>query len=142
MRTATVSWTPSGGRQRRCSFTAHCDIGRAPTNRIILAEPGISRHHARLQLSPAGLMLHNRSRSGSILIGERLLPPGEHVALKQSDTFRIGSHELTVLHLHCPLTQLRCSNTDCGKQVSAEHTDCPWCGTSLAFAVTEPGGSL
>lgn len=136
---ATLTWTPENAQPRRCTFTARCDIGRAPSNRIILANPRVSRHHARLQLSKDGLMLQNHSRSAAVMVGSRRLVLGEQTSLNQGDSFQIGGQVLSVTALHVALTELVCSNAACGRTIPADQRDCPWCGTSLAFAQTVPG---
>ena len=43
---------------------------------------------------------------------------------------------LTVRDLVIPAAMLRCVNPTCRRLVSPDLPDCPWCGTSLAFAQT------
>jgi len=139
---ATLTWTPAHSQPRKCTFTSVCDIGRAPSNRIILASPKVSRHHVRLHLSEAGLVLHNHSRSKGVLIGSDRVAPGQAAHLKQGDRLHIGDQVLSVVSLQIVVGTLICSKTSCGKSVPADQRDCPWCGTSMAFAQTQPGTRL
>ncbi len=135
--TATVTWTPTGGTLRRCTFTGSCTVGRALSNRIILDGDGVSREQAVLELTNSQLRVVNRSRSCAMTLNElHAVPPGGQASLRQGDRLRVGAHALTVASLSVAHQVLRCSNETCGREVAAHLSDCPWCGRSLAFAQT------
>ncbi len=61
-------------------------IGAAPDNDMVLPFPGVSRHHARLEAGPAGVVLVDQeSKNGLVVEGRRLeevtLQPGDRVSL-------------------------------------------------------------
>jgi hypothetical protein len=61
-------------------------IGRAPDNVLVLADPGVSRHHGRLQ-GRSGLLVYrdlgstNGSTVNGVAIDEVVLGPGDRIAL-------------------------------------------------------------
>jgi transcriptional regulator with GAF, ATPase, and Fis domain len=66
-------------------------IGRESDNDLVLDSPSVSRHHARLFLTPEGWHLHDlQSRNGTIVGGVRR----EEALLAPSDEFRIGDSVL------------------------------------------------
>ncbi len=66
-------------------------IGRDPVSDIVIDDPEISRHHARLSIGPAGYYLQDMaSTNGSFVDGERL--GGEPVALNAGQVIMFGSN--------------------------------------------------
>lgn len=61
-------------------------IGRAKDNALVLADPGVSRHHGRLQ-GRSGLLVYadlgstNGSRVNGVAVDEVVLGPGDRIAL-------------------------------------------------------------
>lgn len=136
-----IAWTPEGGAERQCTFTERCTIGRGLHNRIILPEAEVSRSHAVLELTSGGLVIRNLSRQMPIRIsGSEVVGPGDSTTLGKGASFRVGDSMLTVRDLVIPAPMLRCVNPTCRRLVSPDLPDCPWCGTSLAFAQTHVGG--
>lgn len=69
---------------------AGIDLGRAPTNHVVIAEEGVSRVHARLMFDNGTLWLRDAgSRNGVYVNGARIQ---HHRALKVGDTITLGSH--------------------------------------------------
>lgn len=135
---AVVAWTPPGGGARRCTFAARCTVGRAPSNRIILDDPGISREQAVFELSVSRLRLVNRSRTCSMTLnGLHGIAPGAETGLRQGDRVQIGSAVLSIAELVLAHRAVRCPNAECAREVAPHLRDCPWCGRSLAFAFTD-----
>ena len=139
---AVLTWAPYGSSARRCRFHSSCAIGRAPDNRIIVSDPEVSRHHAVLTLKAGLLLVRNVSRAGTVTVGTTPLPPGQVAGLRANDTLVIGSTVVTVLSVDATAAPrvLRCVNSTCNRSLSDGASDCPWCGTSTAFAETHPGG--
>ncbi len=140
-----VVWSLPGGSSRRCTFAATCTIGRSPDSRILVPGAGVSRDHAVLELTPTGLTLRNVSASNVVLLTDRTLGPGDAAPMKPSDRFRVGPATLAVESIRradAPTsapTHLVCVKPDCRREVPTDRTDCPWCGTSMAFAQTSVG---
>ena len=133
-----VVWTPPGGRERRCVFHSECSIGRDPDNRVIVAAATASRFHARLLLTARGLVLENLSSANPVSVnGDLAVPPGAQASLAQGDQFRVGPQDFRVAELSWVAPKVRCVNPTCCHEVPATQRDCPWCGTSLAFAQTQ-----
>lgn len=66
-------------------------IGRDPVSEIVIDDPEISRHHARLTIGPAGYYLQDMaSTNGSFVDGERL--GGEPYALSPGQVVMLGSN--------------------------------------------------
>ncbi|HET6444529.1 MAG TPA: FHA domain-containing protein [candidate division Zixibacteria bacterium] len=75
-------------------------IGRDPVSDIVIDDPEISRHHARLNLGPSGYVLQDMaSTNGSFVEGNRL--GGEPVALKPGQILAFGSN-ITVVYEALP----------------------------------------
>ena len=140
-----VLWSIAGGSYRRCTFDARCTIGRSPSSRILVPGAGVSRDHAVLELTPTGLTLRNVSAGNVVKLEGRTLTAGEAASVKPSDQFAVGAATLSVESIRLtdaptsPSTLLVCVKPDCLREVPADRTDCPWCGTSLAFAQTSIG---
>ena len=137
---ATVSWvSEAGGNPRRCTFSDRCTIGRDLANRIILPEPSVSRRQAVMELNHIGLVLTNLSASTSLEIGhDERLEPGKRRVIPKGTTLVLGGVTIVVEEVHTTKRLLRCAKPSCARSVDPELTDCPWCGTSLAFANTTP----
>jgi len=88
---AILSWeTPQGRKEHRLGTVTH--LGRAPTNHVCLADPGVSGFHARIVYEGGEWMLIDEgSRNGSFVNGQQqtrcILHPG--------DTLQFGDSTLT-----------------------------------------------
>ncbi len=68
-------------------------IGRAPEAGIWIDAPGVSRHHARIQLGPSGAAVEDLgSKNGTYLRGERI---ASSQPLADGDQIRLGSIVIT-----------------------------------------------
>jgi ABC transport system ATP-binding/permease protein len=68
-------------------------IGRAPDNDVVLDDLQVSRHHAELLSTPAGLRLVDLgTRNGTFVNGQRISEAG----LRQGDLLSFGRHQLVV----------------------------------------------
>jgi len=67
------------------------------------------------------------------------LPADDSAFLSPGQTLRVGDLFLTVKEvLSLPSRgTIHCTNSTCNLPVDAGLKDCPWCGTSLAFASTQ-----
>ncbi|HEX7597579.1 MAG TPA: FHA domain-containing protein, partial [Polyangia bacterium] len=78
------------------------DLGRAPENGLCLAEPEVSRRHARLQISADLESVELRdlgSTNGVFLNGRRVLADPNPVLLKAEDVIRVGKHAFKLKHM-------------------------------------------
>ncbi|MFT5583405.1 MAG: hypothetical protein ACI9VR_000983 [Cognaticolwellia sp.] len=97
----------------------------------------VSRRHAELRLTPAGLVLTNLSGRNYIeILGKSRISPSEVRILFIGDCLIVGGQQLSISAIELPTSNLICANPTCGQRVEHTLRDCPWCGTSLAFAVT------
>lgn len=72
----------------------HLTIGREPDNDVVINSVTVSRHHARLDVRPAGVTLSDPgSTNGTWVAGRRV---ASHV-LGENDTFQIGPCVFTVM---------------------------------------------
>lgn len=70
-------------------------IGREPDCRVVLDWPGVSRHHARIRITPEQSVLEDLgSKNGTWLNGTRIDAP---IDLHDRDKIRIGSVTVTFL---------------------------------------------
>lgn len=88
---ATLTWdAPQGTQEQRLGTVT--SIGRAPTNQVCLADPGVSGYHARIAYEDGQWMLVDEgSRNGTLVNGERQM----RCALHPGDEVRVGSTVLT-----------------------------------------------
>ena len=141
---AVVVWTPPGGSERRCRFADRCEIGRSPQSRILLSSPSVSRDHAVLELTSDALLVRNVSAAAPIDVDGVPIGPGETRTVDAGATVRVAGVSLTVASIVLPRptvgpTHIVCTEADCGREVPSGLADCPWCGTSTAFAHTSLG---
>lgn len=74
--------------------TGFMGLGRSDDNHIILSDPRVSRHHARLLCGPHGCLLKDLSNSRSIQVNGN---PVHSRFLQDGDIIRIGNHVLEFL---------------------------------------------
>jgi pSer/pThr/pTyr-binding forkhead associated (FHA) protein len=121
-------------------------IGRHPECDIVLDDPRVSHRHALVFAQKSNFYLRNLSQTNAIYLnyGARQLARGECAILKPGHNFQIGLITLevtfikklptgTIVELVKPV-QVRCAR--CRQTVDLDLKDCPWCGASLANAVT------
>ena len=79
----------------RVPLTGELAIGRAPGNALQLADPSVSRRHARIVLANgAGAVIEDAGSShGTFLDGHRVIEP---VPLRDGARIRVGNQELVV----------------------------------------------
>jgi predicted component of type VI protein secretion system len=133
-----LSWSVDGKTNHLTHTTAATvTIGRQPDSTFQIDHPTVSRRCAELRIVDERLVLFNRSQTNAIRInGQQDLSHDQQAQLRSGDRFRLGlvNCELTyVLQDHLDF-QVRCSN--CEQLAMSTETNCPWCGTSLAFADT------
>lgn len=136
-----LQWSPAHGRTRTCRFKSECTIGRAPENRIIVPDAEVSREHAAFTVKDGRLLLQNLSRSGTVRVRNETLAPTQVTRVHAGDVVTVGSVSMTITDLQATVTPsvIRCVNPTCNRTLTAGVTDCPWCGTSTAFADTHAG---
>jgi pSer/pThr/pTyr-binding forkhead associated (FHA) protein len=113
-------------------------IGRKLECSVSIPHQTVSREHAALTTKGNDIALRNLSKTNPIsLSGGRILSAGEDAILANGDVFVLGkvSVHFTVTDLKNKIS-LKVKCTGCGKVVESSMTDCPWCGTSLAFGET------
>jgi diguanylate cyclase (GGDEF)-like protein len=80
-------------------------LGRAADNQVRLAEPEVSRYHARLELVtrkglPATVLLSDlASTNGTFVNGVPIHPSGGPTMLRSGDVIRVGTHAFKLKHL-------------------------------------------
>jgi len=113
-------------------------IGRKLDCTVSIPHQTISRQHAALISRENDLLLRNLSATNPIsLSGGRVLASGQETTLSDGDVFVLGrvNIRMTITELNTRVSfKVKCTN--CGKVIESDRTDCPWCGTSLAFGET------
>lgn len=139
MHMITLQWSVDHQTQSQ-TLKAEGDIiiGRKMECTVCIPHQTVSRQHAALLPQENGILLRNLSETNPItLTGGRLLTVGQEISLKDGDVFVLGhvNVRVSITELKVKLSfKVRC--TGCGKVVETTMTDCPWCGTSLAFGET------
>ena len=90
-------FTVQGQKRLRCILPEHGAyvIGRDPDCQIVIDDPEVSRHHARVTSSPEQLVLEDLgSTGGTFLNGQRITEP---VVLQPSQPIQVGSTILEVV---------------------------------------------
>jgi predicted component of type VI protein secretion system len=134
----TLEWRVAGNAYRQTLTDKRPYlIGRLPKCDIVIEHDTVSREHAVINLKGMIFSLQNVSQSNPVVRDDGTqLGPGQSIGLKPGSRFRLGDVELNVVELDSPLTELKVECPGCERIVSAELTDCPWCGTSLAAGGT------
>ncbi len=113
-------------------------IGRATTCDVVIPHQTVSREHARILVRGDELEIKNLSGTNAIRINsQHSLEAGEETTAPGGSTLQIGlvNIQITISDLGERIKfKVRCTN--CGKVSDNTLTDCPWCGTSLAFGET------
>lgn len=119
-------------------------IGRQRDCAILIPEEEryqtISRRHAQILADEDAFRLLNLSQKNAINLNDKhRIDPGKQMVLSPNDTFAIGPIRFRVLAMEATAGRpivVRCANPQCERQVNGNLFDCPFCGTSLAFAKT------
>src|SRR3989339_1442688 len=70
-------------------------IGRKPDNDIVVDNPAVSSHHARIVMQGASYMVEDlQSTNGTFLNDKRII----NSALHNNDTIVVGQHSLQFMH--------------------------------------------
>ncbi len=86
---------PHAGRLHPLPYGEHV-VGRGGRVGIRIEHEDVSRRHARLEVGPDGVVVHDLgSKNGVRVGGERLVAP---TTLVHDDTLRLGEVELRVIH--------------------------------------------
>jgi predicted component of type VI protein secretion system len=89
------------GRMHPLPYGEHV-LGRGAEASIVLDDKDVSRRHARLEVGPDGVIVHDLgSKNGVFVSGRRI---GSPVLLRHGQSFRFGELELTVSH---PASQVK-----------------------------------
>lgn len=86
---------PFAGRVHELPYGEHI-IGRSSGASIVIDHKDISRHHAKLQVRPDGIVVSDLgSKNGIFALGHRIVEP---VLLKHGQSFSFGDLTFTVRH--------------------------------------------
>lgn len=139
MQMITLQWNVDNQTQSQ-TFQAEGEviIGRKVECTVCIPHQTVSRQHAAIVPKETDFLLRNLSETNPItLTGGRILTAGQEMPLTDGDVFVLGrvNVRFSVEEIKAKFSfKVRC--TGCGKVVETTMTDCPWCGTSLAFGET------
>lgn len=139
MRMINLQWNVENQTQTQ-TFEAEGEItiGRKLECTVSIPHQTVSRQHAALIPRENDILLRNLSETNPItLSGGRILAVGQETPLASGDVFVLGKVNIrfTITDLKAKISfKVKC--TGCGKVIESTLTDCPWCGTSLAFGET------
>lgn len=86
---------PHAGRSHPLPYGEHV-VGRGGRVSVRLDHEDVSRQHARLEVGPEGVVVHDLgSKNGVRVAGQRLRAP---VTLGHDDGFSLGELELRIIH--------------------------------------------
>src|SRR5262245_64584063 len=68
-------------------------VGRDPDSDLHLDNPGISRHHLRLERAPEGYYVHDLERANGTFLNDELV---RRALLRSEDVIRVGKFSLWV----------------------------------------------
>ena len=69
-------------------------IGRAQDNQVVLDDPSISRHHARLQWTGAWLQIIDLGSNNGTMVNGLRIQPNYPVTLKEGDNISVGGFSM------------------------------------------------
>lgn len=141
MRTIHLHWRVEDQSQTQTlKAEGEITIGRKPDCTVSIPHQTVSRQHATLYAQGDDLILRNLSKTNPITINQgRILQADQETVIQDGDTFVLGTvavHVQLSIADDKPRLKLKVKCTGCGKVVESDLTDCPWCGTSLAFGET------
>jgi pSer/pThr/pTyr-binding forkhead associated (FHA) protein len=113
-------------------------VGRERGCDVIIPHQTVSRQHLQIAPRGSGLHLKNLSSTNPVRINsQQILNAGEETTTGDSVAIQIGlvNMQVSLSDLDDRIKfKIRC--THCGRVSDNTLTDCPWCGTSLAFGET------
>lgn len=101
-------------------------LGRAPDNQVVLADPAVSRHHAKLVLTAKGYLLMDEESENGIIMDQRRIA---HQLLRHGDVFQMGDSLLQFTEGPAPVAVPQQPAADAGAAISAEQELLPICDT-------------
>ncbi|NUM48336.1 MAG: FHA domain-containing protein [Anaerolineales bacterium] len=139
MRMINLQWNVENQTQSQTlKAEGEITIGRKVDCTVSIPHQTVSRQHAALIPREQDILLRNLSETNPIsLTGGRVLSAGQETPLENGDVFVLGKVNIrfSITELKAKFSfKVKC--TGCGKVVDTTMTDCPWCGTSLAFGET------
>ena len=84
------------GQRRTISgvrLTRSGTIGRYPDNALVIADPAVSGHHARVEMTPQGLVVVDNNSTNGIYVGGQRVP---HVLVTKPTVIGMGGHFVEV----------------------------------------------
>ncbi len=135
----TLQWLMGGTwHEKKMDAANPITIGRLDKCHVTVADPTVSREHARIYAAGGALHVRNLSKTNPIrFLDGSVLEANQVAQLFNESSFALGKVKVRVLLVEAadqPALQIRC--TSCQRVVEATLKDCPWCGASLAFAET------
>jgi ABC-type multidrug transport system ATPase subunit/pSer/pThr/pTyr-binding forkhead associated (FHA) protein len=114
-------------------------IGRAPDNDVILDDPAVSRHHARIERSGELTSIVDLGSANATRINDTEVEPKVLYRLRESDTVRIGGYSLRLRAETGPVV----AGSRGGAIPAGLHTEMegPGAGAAAAFAGGAGGGA-
>ena len=79
-------------------------IGRAPDNALVLADPMVSRYHARLEFVDGRFLLVDLESANGTLINNVALAPKQPRQVRDGDTMQVGDYKMR-LHVSAEVAQ-------------------------------------
>ncbi len=93
-RVAVVEITRGGDVYELPLEAAALSIGRAPDNDVVLDDPAVSRHHARIERSGDMASIVDLGSANSTRVNETEIEPKVPYRLREGDSVRIGAYSL------------------------------------------------
>ncbi len=72
-------------------------VGRAPDNDVVLPDPSVSGHHARLIATAEGYRVSDVGSTNGTYLNAQRLPPQAWRALNVGDTLTVGPYAITIV---------------------------------------------
>ena len=137
----TLTWRVDG-KENTYTITSERSVilGRRLDVDIVLSDPSISRQHATIEIIDGKFHLRNLSAVNPVYMvrgntNTSELQQNQTAILEAGTVFQIGPIQIKITALKATTSEkafkIKCSS--CGQLAEADLTDCPWCGTSLAF---------
>src|SRR5947208_5635636 len=111
-------------------------IGRAPDNDVILDDPAVSRHHARIERSGELTSIVDLGSANATRINDTEIEPKVLYRLRESDTVRIGGYALRLRAETGPVV----AGSRGGAIPAGLHTEMEGPGAGAAAAALAAGG--